>query len=208
MFTFREKIILNELYNFKKCEKISDLAQKCNVTSRTIINDIDNIKSKLRNSKIKLVTKPGVGVWIYVPEENRRKFEKDINISIGPSNPILPEERVIWIIKKLLDADGFVTFDEIAEELYVSKSTVVKDFDKVEMFLDRYGAKLYKKQKHGTKVIADEKTIRIIKADILKNAVSKHGDIIDDELRDVFYGIDLDMIKQILIETEEEFNYL
>lgn len=208
MFTFREKIILNELYNFKKCEKISDLAQKCNVTSRTIINDIDNIKSKLRNSKIKLVTKPGVGVWIYVSEENRRKFEKDINISIGPSNPILPEERVIWIIKKLLDADGFVTFDEIAEELYVSKSTVVKDFDKVEMFLDRYGAKLYKKQKHGTKVIADEKTIRIIKADILKNAVSKHGDIIDDELRDVFYGIDLDMIKQILIETEEEFNYL
>ena len=208
MFTFREKQILNELYNLKKCEKISNLARKCDVTPRTIINDIDNIKSKLRNSKIKLITKPGVGVWIYIPEENRSDFEKAINISIRSSKPILPEERVIWIIKKLLDTNELITFDEIAEELYVSKSTVVKDFDKVEMFLDKYGSTLYKKQKHGTKVIADEKTIRIIKADILKKAVSKHGDIIDEELRNVFQGIDLNIIKQILIETEEEFNYL
>lgn len=208
MFTFREKQILNELYNLKKCEKVSNLARKCDVTSRTVINDIDNIKSKLRNTNIKLITKPGVGVWIYVPEENRSEFERAINISIRPSKPILPEERVIWIIKKLLDTNEFVTFDEIAEQLYVSKSTVVKDFDKVEMFLGKYGAKLYKKQKHGTKIIADEKTIRTIKADILKNAVSKHGNIIDEELRGIFQGIDLDIIKQILIETEEEFNYL
>lgn len=208
MFTFREKLILNELSNSGKCEKISDLAQKCNVTSRTVIKDIDNIKSKLRNSEIKLNTKPGVGVWIYIPEESRSEFEKAINISIRTSRPILPEERVMWIIKKLLDTNDFVTFDEIAEQLYVSKSTVVKDFDKVEMFLDKYGSRLYKKQKHGTKIIADEKTIRIIKADLLKNAVLKHGDIIDEELRNVFQEIDLDIIKQILIDTEEKFNYL
>lgn len=208
MYTFREKVILNELYNSKKYTKVSDLAEKCNVSSRTIINDMENLKEMLLKEHIKLITKTGVGVTIQVPDNSKNIFEKEINLSKDIINPVSPEERAIYIIKTLLENDELVTFDEIAQRLYVSKSTITKDFEKVEKYLERYGAYLYKKQKHGTRIIADEKTIRIIKADILKELMSIHQCTTSYEFESIMRKADIDKIKNALIDIENKFDYL
>ncbi len=208
MYTFREKVILNELYKSRGYTTVSDLAEKCNVTSRTVINDLDDIKSTLSKSNIKLITKPRVGVIIQVPDDEKDTFEKEINISKGIINPVSPEERVMYIVKTLIESDGLVTCDEIARKLYVSKSTVTKDFEKVEKHLKKYGASLYKKQKHGTRIIADEKTIRIIKADTLKKLMSMHQYTIDYGFENIMESADIDKIKNVLINIEYEFDYL
>lgn len=207
-FTSREKKILNALYTKNKKIVIADLAVICGVSTRTVKKDIELINYKLSVNDIKIATKSGVGIWLEISTEKENEFKKYISDSKEFKNPELPDERYIWIINKLLETNKLISFNELAEELYVSKSTIVSDLIKVEEFLKEFNVTLSKQKKHGTKIIADEKTLRLLKANVYKKILNKHQSVITEDLKNLINGVDLDLIKNLLVKNEEEYNFI
>jgi transcriptional antiterminator len=208
-FTSREKKILSTLYTNSRKIVIADLADICGVTTRTIKKDIESINYKLDVNDAKIATKSGVGVWLEISTEDmKQNFKRYISDNKEFKNPILPDERYVWIINKLVETNELISFSEMAEELYVSKSTIVNDLIKVEEFLNEFNATLSKQKKHGTKIIADEKTLRLLKANIYKKILDKHQSVITEDLINLIKGVDLELIKDILVKNEEEYNFI
>ncbi|MFW5795249.1 MAG: BglG family transcription antiterminator [Bacillota bacterium] len=202
----REKKILQILYENKEPLTMSYISKMIGVSSRTIKNDIKSIKKKIESNKLEIVTKRGVGVWLEI--KDNEYFKKLTRIYRDMLNPILPDDRHYWIIKKLLNHDGTTSIEDLAAELYVSKSTIVKDLIKVEDYLSDYGLKIYKKPKHGIRVIGKEKDIRTANADILKNSTVKRGEIINEQLKNLLQEIDLELIQKIIQDSEEKFCFI
>ncbi|ADD01825.1 PTS modulated transcriptional regulator, MtlR family [Thermoanaerobacter italicus Ab9] len=207
MLNSREKKILIALKEAKKPLTISNLSAITGVTTRTVKKDIEILKQKLDRNKVEIITKPGVGVWIEEKVDDEY-LENVLYSSNKIINPIFPDDRVYYIAKRLLETNNLMTLEDFSVELYVSKSTVAKDILKVEEFLGKYGIKLYKKPKHGIKVIGDEKSIRLANAEILKNVTTKHDEIINDSLKDLLKDVDLNAIQRIIQGSEEKFNYI
>ncbi|MGI1690985.1 BglG family transcription antiterminator [Thermoanaerobacter uzonensis] len=208
MLNSREKKILMALKETEGPLTISNLASIVGVTPRTVKKDLKILKEKIDKNKIEIVTKPGVGVWIKKKDVTDDYLENVLSFSNKITNPIFPDDRVIYIAKRLLETNSFMSAEDLAVELYVSKSTVAKDIPKVEEFLAKYGIKLYKKPKYGVKVIGDEKSIRLANAEILKNITIKHDEIINNNLKELLMNVDLNAIQKIIQDSEEKFNYI
>lgn len=208
MLNSREKKILMALKETEGPLTISNLASIVGVTPRTVKKDLKILKEKIDKNKIEIVTKPGMGVWIKKKDVTDDYLENVLSFSNKITNPIFPDDRVIYIAKRLLETNSFMSAEDLAVELYVSKSTVAKDIPKVEEFLAKYGIKLYKKPKYGVKVIGDEKSIRLANAEILKNITIKHDEIINNNLKELLMNVDLNAIQKIIQDSEEKFNYI
>lgn len=207
MLSSREKKILIALKEAGKPLIISNLAAIAGVTPRTVKKDIEVLRQKLDKNRVEIITKPGVGVWIE-EKSNDEYLENLLYSSNRITNPIFPDDRVYYIAKRLLETNGFMSLEDLSVELYVSKSTVAKDVLKVEELLNKYGIKLYKKPKYGIKIIGEEKNIRQANAEILKNVTARHDEVINDCLKDLLKGVDLNAIQKIIQDSEEKFNYI
>ena len=205
----------------EKVLKIKDIADKLKVTDRTVRYDlikIDNFMSENGFSKLK--RKAGVGIWMELKSEDASRLRHILN-NVGTYDYVMTEEeRIKYIIFILLESDKFKTIDSFAEELFVSRGTVIKDISYVEKWFTDNGVQLLSLKAHGLKIKADENIIRraVIKlfednpkeVELLrfinKNAVVEseiRKNIIDEKL---FKNIDLDFIKQCIVAAENQLN--
>jgi len=69
----RQIIILSELLNEKEPIKLFTFTKSLNVSEGTVSHDLDKIEKWLKDYKLKLIRKPGVGVYIEGKEEEFRK---------------------------------------------------------------------------------------------------------------------------------------
>ncbi|WP_308811341.1 MULTISPECIES: YIEGIA domain-containing protein [Halanaerobium] len=67
---------------------------------------------------------------------------------------------------------------------------------------------LYKRPKHGIKLIGSEKAFRKASASILKSSTVKHGAEISSDLKDLLKDVNLNIIQEIIQDSEVEFNYI
>ncbi|MDX5662008.1 helix-turn-helix domain-containing protein, partial [Clostridioides difficile] len=71
------------------------------------------------------------------------------------------EDRVEFILNYLIELDGFITLDSLADEMCVGRTTLVNDFQYVEKVLASYNLNLIKKQNTGMKLNGNELDIRL-----------------------------------------------
>jgi mannitol operon transcriptional antiterminator len=69
----RKMIILAELLKDQRPNKLYAFTRVCNVSEATISNDLDEIESWLKKYQLKLIRKPGLGVYIKGKERDIRK---------------------------------------------------------------------------------------------------------------------------------------
>lgn len=160
----RQIMIVNSLYS-KGTLTAMDLSLILNVSSRTVKNDINDLKVKLKNSGIKILSKPRKGYTIEVEnQEYREKLEKlDKSNNIKQMNEFYNNnyERVFYILRRLLIANDFTKLEVIADEIFVSRSTVNQDMKEVKRLLDRYNLKLISKPNYGIMVQGTELNKRL-----------------------------------------------
>ncbi|WP_235669847.1 helix-turn-helix domain-containing protein, partial [Clostridioides difficile] len=70
-------------------------------------------------------------------------------------------DRVEFILNYLIELDGFITLDSLADEMCVGRTTLVNDFQYVEKVLASYNLNLIKKQNTGMKLNGNELDIRL-----------------------------------------------
>lgn len=79
--------------------------------------------------------------------------------------PIQPEDRVAYLLKRLLLSDDYIKLDGLAEELFVSESTVENDLKAVRQLFSLHGLSVSHRPKYGLRLTGDEMKLRYCMAE-------------------------------------------
>ncbi|MGC9267642.1 HTH domain-containing protein, partial [Listeria ivanovii] len=107
-----------------------ELGEALAVTPRTIRNDIKAINPLLQVDGNQIESLPGVGYRLIIEDEKALQ-EALLDNTTGQTNmnivPMFAEDRANYIIRYLLLKNDYVKLETLAEELFVSKSTINSD---------------------------------------------------------------------------------
>lgn len=168
----RQKNIFLYLLNSDEALSGRELSKIFNVTTRTIRSDIKSLNELLKKHNIGISSSKQDGYFIS-DEDKAKGFEiveevlnKEVNLVGIPSTP---SERFAFIVFKLAFALDYITMEEIADMLFVSKTTVYLDIQKIMEFLSSFpNLELEISPIKGMKLKGDERSKRFLISNILK----------------------------------------
>jgi mannitol operon transcriptional antiterminator len=138
---------------------MENLAQALDSSRRTIFREIENADALLSQYNVELDSKPGRGIQLICPEEERERFLEALRS--GPLRPGVRRQRLLCLLVQLLACDGVMQkLLYYAGELGVSESTVSNDLDLLEPYLAEYNLHLVRRPGAGVYVLGGEERIR------------------------------------------------
>ncbi|MBS4536312.1 transcription antiterminator [Clostridium sp. D2Q-14] len=173
MLSSRSKKILQELMSTKNPLTGLYLANTNQVSVRTIRNDIKNLDSILKQNGASIFSIMGKGYRLEI--SNNQKFNQFIGNFVNKSYfhpfyiPKTSKERVSFLIRKLLLSDNYLKMEQLADEIFVSKSTIQNDLKAVKKIFNNYEIDLKSKPSHGFKVDGSELKLRYCMAEHVFN---------------------------------------
>jgi lichenan operon transcriptional antiterminator len=197
----RVKDIITELLENSEPITSDYLSKFLGVTSRTIRNDMLLLNQELKKIGVKIEAQRGVGYFLNPQPDGEIKelIQEVFQLHEDSSNdlPILPEERMLFILKKIIMADDFITIERLANELFVSKSTVDNDLKQVEKTLSKFDVSLFKKPNYGIKLLGNEMNIRFCLSACMAEFKNEQSQSTSRHNHSLVKGIDTDLIKAI-----------
>lgn len=174
--------ILELFVQSKKVISSDQIALSIGVSSRTVRNDIKELNSLLKDYKASIASEAGSGFYLKIEEEERfaellkelRADEKKDADNIVPSDP---KDRATYIMQRLLrntlsNEEVIDPFD-LADEVFVSMSTLKKDIRQIDRMLERFSLKVGISQKKGVHIIGSEANIRYC----ISEFIFKHNEL-------------------------------
>lgn len=160
MLTSRMKTVFRELMAAETPITGKYLATVNQVSSRTIREDVKALDSLLTEHGAYIDSIMGQGYKMEVEEEQLfRSYLKQLameDADLETIIPKLPEERIAYLVKRFLLSNGYIKLEELADELYISKSTLQNDLSQVKKMLSAYDIRLDSRPNYGLRVNADE----------------------------------------------------
>ena len=142
-----------------------ELAKQLSCSDRTIRTYYKSLVEKLAdNSGIEIISKQGRGYKLLVSDEEAYDYflkENKINdnrLEYNKSADI--DDRYNYLLNKLLFEQNEIYFDGLAEELFVSRSTLSSDFRKIRQKFAPYNLKIESKANKGVYVTGSERDKR------------------------------------------------
>jgi activator of the mannose operon (transcriptional antiterminator) len=134
-------------------------ANKVHASERTVNSDLKEIDSFLKQKfAIALIKKRGVGISVKTNEDQKLRIFNLISRDKG-ANDVSIIERRESILKILLQNESAVNFRKLADDFYVSVSSISTDMKAIEKWLMKFAISLIKNQ-HGTTISGSEINIR------------------------------------------------
>ena len=138
------------------------LAQKLDVSERTVRYDLILLSDWLKENNIRLEKIPQKG--IFFDKENREKADRllqELSDNNSVENRFLSSnERVCMIIIDILEKRSDYSFDEAPERFGISRATFIRDLEKVSEWFESHGVQLLRKQRRGVRIDVDETVYR------------------------------------------------
>lgn len=156
----RQAILLNLLLKSQEPMTSKTLADAVSVTSRTVKKDLKELADFVSAYGASLIAKQGIGYYLtYDTPHQKQKLIKELDLNEMAQNNVIPNgfsQRVNYIIRKLLTIDYFIKLDDLAEELFISRSTITNDMKTVKELLKRYDLTLIHRPGKGTMILGNE----------------------------------------------------
>lgn len=170
-----------------------NLAKKLNVTDRTIRNYIKEINAKEN---------------IIISSENGYSLLLKNNHEVSEPNTIYDfssqDERVIFIIKRIVTSNSWLSLYDLADEMYISYSTIEKDLLKVKENIKKQ--KLTIKRSKGRILLEGTESN---KRNLIKDIISNSSKIsIDDLLSPLCDDVNVNMntVKMIIVDALRKYS--
>lgn len=165
MLSNKEKAILEFLIKNKGNIVTSKMAaDSLNLSDRTIRNYIKGLHEILSENGAEIIARPGYGYTLKINHESEFNtfLEKNESNSMKKNKHKLDEskDRQYHILNKLLFEDEYVLFEDLCDELYVSRSTLSNDFSEIRKVLKSYNLSVVSKVKKGVYIEGDERDKR------------------------------------------------
>ncbi len=178
--------IIQLLLNEAEPVTMNRIAETFKLSNKTVRNDMKKVEAVLAGRGLTLEKKPGVGVKINGSEASRLDLMGEVGPQSGELSPYSAEARRNYILKRLFMAERNLTIKELSDELYVSKVTVQKDLSDIELWLEKFQLKLYKKTNYGIEVKGKEENWRNAVASLI--AMNKENNALKELLYDEYSG--------------------
>ena len=88
--------------------------------------------------------------------------------------PILIKRRVNVLIFQLLSVKGYLTAQQLADELLVSRNTIVSDLEQVERLLQAYDLTLIRQARQGFTISGEESNVRLLMEFITQKELTEY----------------------------------
>lgn len=194
----RQERILNIFTKTNKVLTSEEICTTLEVSSRTIRSDVKELNYFLDSNGARIVSEQGKGYKLKINEcekfslflSNIRKEEAvGINLSI--------EDRIKYILVKVLESElndkSGVTEKSIADELFVSISTLKSDIKVLKEWLYQYNIKIRNVSKKGIKIVGNEEDLREIiykslfigRKNYIDNKYLKGNNLCDLEVKEI-----------------------
>ena len=135
------------------------LASYVGVSQRTLKNDIVDLRNFASASGCQLRSKKGVGYWLEVIDDTiLEPVSEQLEIYFNEMNYIKKEyvSRTNDIIRRIIAEDEYVKLDDLADELYLSRSSIRQDMKEARRVLKTFGLTLEAKRGQGVKIVGKE----------------------------------------------------
>ncbi|NFH69943.1 PRD domain-containing protein [Clostridium botulinum] len=173
----RKLFTILEMLADSKRNTLKDFSDELGVSTRSIRTYLKQLQEEIPEDIVEIVKTNNSEYKLNIKDDekfkqllelNRRQKQKFCQLNN-------PEERIDYLINRLVELNEIVTIDDLAEEMNVGRTTLVKDLKKVDQKLDEYGLVLKRKTNSGIKVEGDEINLRLI---ILEHICKTHNDSI------------------------------
>ncbi|HCW73113.1 MAG TPA: hypothetical protein DHM90_04170 [Clostridiaceae bacterium] len=183
-----------------------ELAKHIGLSEKTMRSKIDLVHDYLVHNNLgRINRKPRVGYWL----ETERSYQ-EINSYL---HNITENEKTVFgnidstymLIKILLKNDqNGVSMEKIADTIYVSLPTAHKERKIVEKWFENYNINMESVRNTGIVLQYKEISYRIALKDFILN--EPHGMNVDDLISYYFPGLDIQGVKDIILDVENEWN--
>ena len=131
----RSREILSQLITkteYSQTISIQDLAEMFKVSSRTIRYDIEQINDYLKENHLQPLNLGKQGV--INTQADITKARESLSEECFYSFKLSREERVCFSAVMMICSDDYITLSEIADQLFVSRSTIIQDLEHIKSF--------------------------------------------------------------------------
>lgn len=172
----RTLAIINELIANKDTCTIAGLAEQFSVSQRTIRNDLNDISGILRENGKEELTLAGGGKILCADDfDSIRQFTAEEDLY---SYKLSKEERVRIAAAFLVNSSEYITLSTIAENLFVSRATVINDLNEIKDYIAKGNLEVLSHPNKGLRVEGKESDKRLFLMRLSnENTQSKHTDM-------------------------------
>ncbi|MGY3725374.1 transcriptional antiterminator, BglG family [Granulicatella balaenopterae] len=143
-------LIMDELVNSDEYITVDYLAKKYNVSKRTIQNDLSYLIQMSSRHGFQLYMRRGRG---YLLEVTNLDLMNCFIKFLKSNKNLEAKDRIKNIVVLLILESDFVSTQEVADKLQISKSSIKNDLSKIERLLNSYKLQLERKRYYGMRVI-------------------------------------------------------
>lgn len=181
---------LKEVEDYVTSETLSAL---CNVSTKTILKDIQLLNDDMKISHNHIEVKPSHGIKLIINNidefvnlcNSYRPFQDYFVLSVT--------EREDWIQKYLIESNQWIKAENLCEKLYISPSVLSQNLKSVRKNLKEYDLKLIQKPHYGMKVDGREFNKRLCLSAIYISYIDQREDFPGTQ----FNEDELQLIQQI-----------
>lgn len=154
----RRDLILLKLIKEEKPLSSQELELEFSISNKTLRNELMELNRIGGKSGFSIQKRGREGYFTTINDEvSFQNYLRDID---NHQSPTIPQVRVNNIVIILLQSSKFLTLDEIAEKILVSRSTIISDFAEVEKLVLKFDLALERKSHYGIRLVGSETNFR------------------------------------------------
>lgn len=194
---------------------VQELAEILQVSVRTIRYDIKEMNYWLNQVNSEILSKPKVGIWVEDKEAARKLIrgerERDYRNYSAKARRLL-------VVIFLFHAADFVTTENLAETLGVSRSTIVTTLKELKSEAEKASLRLTSRARYGYRLDGTEEMKRIFAAEFLADSLKDqtHGEVrdtlpfeeVDSLFREIRKRISLSKKENAIWIPQEQFQLI
>lgn len=205
MLTQREYSILSLLAKSNEGISIKQLADKFNLSERSIRYDIDNIYGILKEKRLPPIERTADGRLMIKERHTIAGYLSSID-----SFQYTPEIRRKLLLYKIA-LDGEINITSISKELDISRSSIKADVDELKNTLDVFRLQLVPNHKKGLLLQGEENDIRRLQLKVLMECQRKSGAesvLLQPVIENFMQDIDIKKIEDFIFNIQQEIGKL
>lgn len=192
--------LLNILLSTKEPIKSSELAFILDVSEKTVLKHLNNLKQELNENGATIEIKQGAGSYLVVTDETLfKQYNQELARKLDLSDPDI---RKSLILLTLLVKGDYINSYELAELFYISPSLLRQILRGLQLTLEKYSLSLEHNHTLGYRIIGDEKNIRKCISKECSTLTSFNSVIATKD----FQQNEMELIHKIVTESLKHFN--
>ncbi len=195
--TFDYQLVkLMNLLDDGKYHTLNQLAGEMRISEKTLRKLTKELDEILKENGALLNKKYGQGICLKI--ENDEAFEGFIQTDSKDTFPVISQQRINSLAYDLLDTDGYVKIDDLADRYFVSRKTISSDLKNVEGLFRRYNLEIERRPHYGMKSAGREFDIRLL----LSHLIQSEDSGFQSKLRQRFVSSEIvrDCIEQTVLK--------